>query len=132
MPAKKREAAPPVSGDALIDTIFLIVVDSIKKHVKAIRMKRKLKHPDTNQALYGLLIRDENAIYIEKPVRHSKKERDMILSTLIHEVLHLVMQSSFENRIRRLEKVLMTRLTDEQKKYLRDFLPKHIVKKEPD
>lgn len=131
MPKKKKKTAPPLSGDALIDTIFLIMTDAIKKHVKAIRMKQKLKDPDTSQALYGLLIYDENAIYIERPGGRGQKEKDRTLSTLIHEVLHLIMRRSFERRILRLEKVLMIRLTSEQKKYLRGFLPKHNVKKEP-
>ena len=128
MPKKKEKRRPPRSGDAFLDTLFFIMIDALEKHVRAIYAKKQLRDPDTNAALSGLLMCEDDEIYLKK---QSRKDRNQMVSALVHEVLHFIMPRTFEEKIERMERILMTRLTDEQKKYLRGFLPKHVVKKNP-
>lgn len=128
---KKRQRKKfPLSGDRLIDGIFLILVDALEKDIEAIYMKDDLRHPNNpKQKLFGFLIHDEGLVFIGKN-RH-RQYNEPIVQTLIHELLHKVLPHTQHLRIQLLETILWIRLTDNQKRFLRRYIPKHTVKKEP-
>ncbi|MDP2668336.1 MAG: hypothetical protein Q8P07_00665 [bacterium] len=123
----------PISGDKLLDDMFKVLVEVLRKEIRAIYLKKDLRYPDKHrQALDGLLIEDDAAIYLNKPKHLS--ERPMILSALIHELLHRALGRSSEWRIKSLEKSLFDRRTGftyEQKRYFAKYIPKHAVKHGP-
>jgi hypothetical protein len=90
-------------------------------------MKKILRHPDHKWELYGLLSGD--VIFLGKHA-HKQKHSPLVL-TLIHEVLHVSRPRLHERRILQLEKKYFARFTDQQKRFLKSYIPKHEVKKGP-
>lgn len=125
---KKQKRKLPLSGDSLVDLEFKILVDTLELEISAIRMKKILRHPDNRRKeLCGFLSGDE--IYLGKHAHRQKRES--LVATLIHELLHNSRPGLRERRIRQLEKKYFARFTDQQKRFLRRYIPKHDVKKEP-
>lgn len=123
-----RRRKIPRSGDCLIDTLFLILLDTLEKEITAIRMKKDLRDPDNRKiALRGLLTKGK--IYLGK--RAHTKRQPPIVSTFIHELWHETMKKTFERRISRLEEILWMRFTEAQKRHLRQYIPKYTVKENP-
>src|SRR3989338_2122522 len=122
-----------MSGDRLLDDMFKVLVEVLRKEIRAIYLKKDLRYPDKyRRALDGLLIEDDAAIYLTQPNHGS--EHPLILSSLIHELLHRALGRSSEWEIRSLEKSLFDRrtgFTNEQKRYFAKYIPKHTVKYGP-
>lgn len=118
----------PFSGDKLVDIIFKTLLEVLEKEIEVIRMKKVLRDPDNkHRELHGLLV--EGKIYLGKR-RHRIKNTPLV-KTLIHELIHAAIPSLGERRVRQLEEVLYARFTDGQKRFLRKFIPKHEVKRDP-
>ena len=125
---KHQSKKYPFSGDKLVDTLFLMLLEALKNEVQAIHMKNILRDPDDKRKeLFGILT--EERIYLGKR-KHRKKEEPLV-KTLIHELLHVILSRSNHRFIRGLEQQFWIRFTDSQKRYLRNFIPRHTVKKEP-
>lgn len=121
---------PPPSNDLLVDALFKILVNILRKEIAAIYLKKNLRYPNKKkQALYGLLIHETGEIYLDKP--KYKSDRGILISTLVHELLHQAIPSANEWRIRSLEKALCAHLTDAQKRFFRTFIPKRETKHAP-
>ena len=124
--SKQPKTTLPLSGNKLVDWHFKIIIEMLERAIKSINVKKVLLDPkNRRQKLYGLLI--EGRIYLSKSAHH--KDREPIVSTLIHEVAHETMTPIREKRIKELEKILWPLLTDAQKRYLKQYIPKHVVKK---
>ena len=127
--SKTPKKALPLSGNRLIDIIFKILIETLEKEIESINVKKVLHDSDNpGKELCGLLI--EGRIYLGKSAHH--KSREPIVSTLIHELLHEIMAPVNEKRVEQLERVLWPMLTDAQKRYLKQYIPKHVVKKQPE
>ncbi|MEK7636242.1 MAG: hypothetical protein AAB362_00955 [Patescibacteria group bacterium] len=126
MTIKKRRSYPS-GGDRLTDFFFRMIVgilDSI-----SVRKAREIYNPKNRHEknICGIISADRAMIYLN--VARHKKINEPIVSTLVHEVLHVMMPGSKERRIHQLENILYIRLTDSQKRYLRArYIPKHITK----
>ncbi len=122
---KRQKRKLPLSGDSLVDLEFKILIDTLEQEISAIRMKKILHHPDRKWELFGFLNGDE--IFLGKHA-HKEKHAPFIL-TLVHELLHVSRPGLCERRIRQLEKKYFARFTDQQKRFLKSYIPKHEVKK---
>lgn len=128
MARQKARQNIPLSGDRLVDIIFKMLLDTLEKEIKAVRMKKDLRDPtDRRQFLRGLLI--EGKIYLGK--RAHVRKKSPLISTLIHELAHEALGNIKERRIRQFESILWVRFTDAQKRFLRKYIPKYEVKEEP-
>lgn len=124
----KKPQRMPLSGDKAIDTLLTILIVRFKKEIKAIHLKEVLRDPvNPRQELHGLFMKRK--IYLGK--RRHKLKNTPLASTLIHELLHRVLPGRHEEYILDRENFMWVRLTDAQKSYLRRYIPKHTVKKEP-
>lgn len=135
--AKRRNGKrPPLSGDRLVDLIFKMMLDAIHYRISSIKKKRILTDPNEKDskekrvALYGLYESVTKEVYLSASKCKHPTKMSMI-PALIHEIFHEIMPDVFEHRIYQLESVLKIRFTDEQKRYLRKFIPKHEVKTGP-
>lgn len=133
---KKNGKGPPLCGDRLVDVLFKMMLDAIHYRISSIKKKKILKNPDEKdpkerrKAICGLYDPDAKEIYLSASKCKHPTKMSMI-PTLIHEILHEIMPDIFHRRIYQLEQVLNVRFTDEQKRYLRKFIPKHEVKTGP-
>ena len=130
MAGKKKNKSIPLSGDILIDTFFEIFVEALEKTIESVRVKGILRDPDDRRKeLHGLLV--EGKIYLGK--RKHRRKRSSFVGTLIHELLHVITDVEVvrEVKVLKLEKIFSIRFTDAQKRYLRKYIPKHEVKREP-
>ncbi len=134
--AKRRNNGkePPLCGDRLVDLLFKMIMDAINYRILSIKKKKLLTDPGykkgRRKTLYGLYDPNTNEIFLSaSKCKHPTKIS--MIPALIHEVLHEIMPDVFERRIYQLERVLKVRFTDEQKRYLRKFIPKHEVKTGP-
>ena len=134
-PKRKKPGKLPLSGDKLVDT-FKMVIDSILYKISSIKKKKIVTNPDEKdqkekrKTLSGLHDPQTNEIFLSASKCKHPTKMSMI-PTLIHEVLHEVTPSVFHRRIYQLERALVMRFTDAQKRYLRSFIPKHRVKVGP-
>lgn len=120
----------PASYDQLSDSYFALIVYMIEKVIRNIRNKKILRDPDDRRKTSFGLATEDGVVWISRSRRHKKKEAPVKI--LIHEVLHFVYSSLVpHHHIYRLEKIFWQRFTDQQKRCLRAYIPKHVVKKEP-
>lgn len=124
----------PRSGDKLVDWIFKQFVFFLRKETVQVRRKRRVVDKDDphRKTLWGIMEPQDiqcNKIEISISAAKAKhKTRDEELSTLIHELSHIVFWKTRECFIRQVERTLFKRLTTDQKNYLKSFLPRHEVK----
>lgn len=132
---KNNKRGPPLSGDHLVDWHFRLILDAIHRMV-SIKKKKVLTDPDEKdpqkrrKTLYGLYMPETKEVFISASKCKHPTKMSMV-RTLIHEIYHKITPDVWERRIYRIENILMTRFTDEQKRYLKKFIPKHEVKKSP-
>ncbi|QQG45955.1 MAG: hypothetical protein HYY55_03165 [Candidatus Niyogibacteria bacterium] len=127
---KNKRSRRPRSGDPLVDALFDILIDLLEGKIK-VKMKKKLLDPaNRKRKLEGLLIFEDG--WGEIFLKRSTKITKGVISSLVHEILHYYSPFVREHRIINLEKAFVSRLSDRQKRFLRDQLPKHIVKKNPE
>lgn len=133
---RKNGKGPPLSGDYLVDWHFRLILDVIYRQIISIKKKRVLTNPDVKnpqkrrETLYGLYDYETKEIFISASKCKHPTKMSMVRA-LIHEIYHKITPEIFHNRIYRIENILMTRFTDEQKRYLKKFIPRHEVKKGP-
>ncbi len=128
--AKAARKKLPLSGDRLVDTLFKIYIDALEKDVDAIYMKTWLRLPSNHkERAFGVWSPEENSIFLDKNAH--KKHKEPLSRTIIHELMHQTKPNVRHRRIYQLEAALWPRLTDNQKRYLREYIPRHTVKKEP-
>ena len=126
----------PLSGDRLVDLLFKMMLDAINYRILSIKKKKIVTNPDEKdpkkkrETLYGLHYPATKEIYLSASKCKHPTKMSMV-PALIHELLHEITDNVFHHRIYQLERALKLRLTDEQKRYLRKFIPKHEVKKGP-
>lgn len=136
IPKRKKPGKLPLCGDNLIDLLFKIILDAIHYRISSIKKKKVLTDPNEKdpkkkrETLYGFHDPDTKEVYLStSKCKHPTKIS--MIPALIHEILHEVTDNVFHRRIYQLENILKTRFTDEQKRYLRKFIPKHEVKTGP-
>lgn len=131
MTKRKNRKGPPLSGDRLVDWIFRRFVEILNYEVLAIKKKKRLSDPDDphHNALMGLLTEEDEIYLSASKVQHRNK--DEMLGTLIHEISHILFRDVKERYIEQLENILVIKFTDEQKRILKKFIPKHQVKTGP-
>lgn len=133
---KNNKRGPPLSGDYLVDWHFRLILDAIHKQMVSVKKKKVLTNPDEKdpkkrrETLYGLYDRKTKEVFINASKCKHPTKMSMVRA-LIHEIYHKITPNIFHNRIYRIENILMARFTDEQKRYLKKFIPKHEVKKGP-
>lgn len=133
MPQRERRQKSrrfPTSGDNNIDWEFRRVVDIIERLAVFIKTKRVLRDPkDRRKILLGLLTGD-NEIWISVAKKHRK--RSPATRILIHEAVHIFYpRFVWERYIEEKEEILWKRFTDEQKLFLRGYIPKRASTQEP-
>ena len=126
--AQPKKPRLPLSGDQLVDALFKILIDMLETKINGVHLKETIHDTDKgHKELLGVIpTKKEKRIYLNRQ-RH-KKDKEPLVKTLIHEVLHVALWETREVRIESLEKILFTRLTDAQKRYLKKYIPKHTVK----
>ena len=133
---KNNKRGPPLCGDHLVDWHFRLILDSINKQIVSIKKKKVLIDPDTKdpkkrrKTFRGLYDPDTKEIFLNSS-KCAHSTRMSMVESLIHEIYHHITPGIFHSRIYRIENILMVRFTDEQKKYLKRFIPRHEVKKGP-
>lgn len=133
---RKKGKGPPLCGDRLVDLLFKMVLDAIHYRISSIKKKKILTDPDEKdprkkrETLYGLHDPNTKEIYLNASKCKHPTNMSMV-PALIHEIYHEIMPDVFHRRIYQMEQVLKIRFTEEQKRYLRKFIPKHEVKKGP-
>lgn len=126
----------PSSGDLLIDWHFKQLIEPLLKETVIVRKKKPLfdpNDPPPRKAVRGLYVPRDNEpdiIYLNssKSVHTNWKE---YVETLIHELSHNIHTKAEETDIKELEEILTLKFTDDQKKYLKQFIPKKPVKLDP-
>ncbi|MDO8676214.1 MAG: hypothetical protein Q7K16_00965 [Candidatus Azambacteria bacterium] len=133
---KNNKLRPPLSGDRLVDLHFKLILDSIHHKISAIKKKKNLIDPDEKnpnkkrKALWGLYSFETKEVFLSASECKHPTKMSMV-SSLIHEIYHEIMPEVFHHRIYQIERVLAVRLTDEQKRYLKKYIPKREVKNGP-
>lgn len=134
MVRRRNGKRPPLCGDRLVDVLFKMILDAIYYRISSIKKKKILTSPDDpkkkRETLQGLYDPDAKEIYLSASKCKHPTKMSMI-SSLIHEVFHEITPDVFHRRVYQLERILIVRFTDEQKRYLRKFIPKHEVKTGP-
>lgn len=134
MKRKRRQIPLPLSGNRRVDNKFRKIVNLLKHKFKAIYRKKILRDPDDRRKhLKGLISHGHKEVFIV----HEPPDEPAV-KNLLHEALHAI-HPTFRNppskkreeRIRRLEEYYWARITEEQKKLLQRYIPKHTVKKDP-
>ena len=129
--------AVPLSGDKLTDWIFKQFIFFLQKETLSIKRKKRLMDPYKSnvhrKALRGLMDPEvgPSQHHIEITLNCAKSihcNRDEEVETLIHELCHILFWKTRESFILQMEKILVLRLTIEQKNFLKLFLPRHEVK----
>ena len=131
--SKKRKHKLPTSGDRLVDWHFRQIVDVLEKGIYAIRKKKRLVSMDDKpprKAVSGLYAPDLDMIFLNAAKSHHPNWQDSV-ATLIHEAGHKIHPLAKHRSIEALERTLMIKFTDEQKRYLRKLIPQREVKKDP-
>ncbi len=125
--ATKKRRLLPASGDRLSDSFFRMIIDVLDSI--SVRKTREIYNPKNRHEknICGIISADREKIYLST-ARH-QKIKEPIVSTLIHEVFHMLMPDVRERYVHRLENIMYIRLTDSQKRYLRvHYIPKHTIK----
>lgn len=138
-PKKRRgKKKLPAHWDDLITWEFRRIIYIIETIIKSINVKRILRNPhDKRQTLYGLLSgNNEIWISIGKQYRMEngkrRHKRYPLGRIIMHEALHVLYPKWVrEANIFAKENMLWERFTDEQRRYLRKYIPEHISRKEP-
>lgn len=123
----KKRRVPPQSGDRFVDCIFRMIMGALESI--SVKKTKEIYNPENphEKNICGIISSKKNEIYLN--AKRHKKINEPIVSTLIHEVLHVLMPDVRERCIRQFETVLYIRLTDSQKRYLRVYyIPKHTIK----
>lgn len=130
---KKNGKGPPLSGDRLTDLIFKMMLDAIHYRISSIKKKKILTDPDEKdskkrrETIRAIYDPETKEVFLSaSKCKHPTKIS--MVSSLIHEIFHEIMPDAFHKRIYQFEKVLIVKLSDKQKRYLRKFIPKHEVK----
>lgn len=125
----------PLSGDKLTDWIFKQFLFFLRKETLSIKRKKRLLDPydPHRKVLRGLMDSEvgPSKHHIEITLNSAKRihcNRNEEVETLIHELSHILFWKTRENFIYQMEKILVIRLTSEQKNFLKMFLPRHEVK----
>jgi len=130
----KKVKRLPTSGDRLIDWHFRQIVNILERGIYAIRKKKRLVDTDDRpprKAIRGLYDPNLEMIFLNASKSQHPTWQDYI-ETLIHEASHkLHPLSKHRGGIDDIEKILMIKFTDEQKRYLKKFIPKKEVKHDP-
>lgn len=129
---RQRRRQFPTSGDNNIDWDFRRIVQIIEQLVAFIKTKKVLRDPkDRRKILYGLLTGD-NEIWISVAKKHQK--RFPATRILIHEAIHILYPRFVRERdLEKKEKILYKqRFTEEQRSFLRGYIPKRPSAQEPD
>lgn len=115
------------SGDDTVDWIFSRIIHALNYKIEVIMLKRflreKYRGKMTNFCGY---IEDDVISLSNSKTWHP--DRRAIAKTLLHEVMHFVFGSVYERDIRRLEDLVWEKLSEDQIRILKSFVPKHVVK----
>ena len=124
---RKKRRVLPQSGDRIADCIFRMIIVALESiSVRKTKEIYDTKNPH-EKMICGIISSERNKIYLSTKIL--KKTKEPIVSTLVHEVLHVLMPDVLERFIDQFEKALYARLTDSQKRYLRmRFIPKYTIK----
>ena len=123
----------PLSGDELVDWVFKQFIFFLSRKTLHIKRKKRLLDPDdkSHRSIMGMM--DSGAApKIKITINCAKslhKNRDKEVETLIHELGHIVFWKTPERFIKQIEEILIDRFTQEQKNFLKSFIPRHEVKK---
>lgn len=125
--AKRQRCLDPLSGDQFVDFTFRQLIVILDEIIDIIRVKSDLRDPDDpREGLWGLLTED-NKIFLE-----ANASSKTILHYFIHELAHALYHEKMKERaIRQVTRILCKRLTEDQKKILKRYLPRHRVKRGP-
>lgn len=132
----RNKRGPPLCGDRLTDLFFMLIIETIRYRIVSIKKKKNVTNPDEKdpkkrrKTFYGLYDPKANEIFLSTSKCKHPTAMSMV-STLIHEIFHEIMPKVFHKRIYQIEKILKVRFTDEQKRYLKRFIPKHEAKTNP-
>lgn len=125
----------PLSGDGLTDWIFKQFIFFLRKETLKIKRKKRLVsfNDPHRQVLRGLMNPgvgpgEHNIEITINPAKQIHCNRDEEVKTLIHELSHILFWKTREKFILQIEKILVKKLTAEQKNFLKTFLPYHEVK----
>lgn len=121
----------PLNGDELVNWVFKQFVFFLRRETLHIKRRKRLSDPNDkhHRAIRGLL---ELGRIIKITINSAKSRhcnRDEEVETLIHELGHIVFRKTSERYIEQIEKILISRFTQEQKNFLKSFIPRHEVKK---
>jgi hypothetical protein len=123
----------PLSGDRFIDWTFKQFVIFLRRETLHIKRKRNVYSEDKHrEKLRGLMLPKDEAcsqfdiLISADPEKHANRDEE--LSTLVHELCHIVFWKTNERYVRQAERILFEELTQEQKNYLKSFIPRHEVK----
>lgn len=126
----------PSSGDRLVDWHFKQIIGPLIKGEIIIRKKKRLfdmSDKPPRKAIRGFYSPQENGpdiIYLSSSKRKHPNRQEM-LKTMIHELAHHFHNETSHPAIYELEEILALKFTDDQKKYLKQFIPKKPVKLDP-
>lgn len=124
----------PCSGDKLVDWVFKQFVFFLRREALHIKRKRRLVNPNDphKHKLRGLMSPQDHAgnridilISVERTYH---PDCDGEVSTLIHELSHIVFWKTRECFIGQIERILVEKFTTKQKNYLKSFIPRYEVK----
>ncbi len=122
----------PLSGDKLVDWVFKQFIFFLRRETLAIKRKKRLLDPDDHhrRVILGLMQSEvgPGGHGIEITINSSKSvhcNRDEEAKTLIHELNHVVFWKTQERFIRQAENILVEKFTQEQKDFLKSFLPRN-------
>lgn len=127
MPARARKSRRITSGDDTVDWIFSRIIHALNYEIEVIMLKRFLreKYRGKMKNFYGYIEDDVISLSNSKTWHPNRRA---IAKTLLHEVMHFVFGSIHERDIRRLEDLVWEKLSEEQMRILKSFVPKHVVK----
>lgn len=122
----------PLSGDNLTDWIFKQFVFFLRRETLNIKRRKRLSDPDDkhHRAIRGLMdyTFEPNIEIIINSAKSRHGSRNEEVETLIHELAHIVFWKTPERFIEQIEKILISKFTQEQRNFLKSFIPRHEVK----
>jgi len=126
----------PLSGDRLVDWIFKQFIILLRKETLHIRRRKRVIDKDLRAfAIKGKTEFHSSPHHIDIQINSSRCQhasRNEELDSLIHELSHILFRKftkKDEPAIEQMEDILIARFTQEQRRFLKSFLPGHEVKK---
>lgn len=127
---RKNKRPKITSGNKSVDWLFVRIIRALNKEAEDIHKVPILKDPDDRRKRLCGYLDDDNCIWVSTD-KSCNADFEEVAKTVLHEAIHIVFPKESEPGVRSLEKRFWKDLSEEQRKMLKSYVPRHHVKSVP-